>query len=62
MTFTKDGVIMSINDLKLGQVAYINNVFGNKKFAKRLCALGYTKGCAVQVINKAPFGDPIVSS
>ena len=53
---------MSINDLKLGQKAFINNIYGDKKLAKRLSALGCTKGCPVEITNKAPFGDPIVLS
>lgn len=51
---------MSIYDLKLGQKAYIHNVVGDKKLAKRLLALGAVEGTEVTVKAAAPFGDPIL--
>ena len=62
MIFNKDGVDMCINDLKLGEKAFVSGVVGDKKLVKRLSALGCTEGCLIEVVNKAPFGDPIVLS
>jgi len=62
MIFNKEGVLMCINDLKLGEKAFVNGVSGDEKLVKRLSALGCTEGCLIEVINRAPFGDPIVLS
>jgi ferrous iron transport protein A len=62
MTFNKDGVIMCVNDLKLGEKATVSGVFGDEKLVKRLSALGCTEGCAIEVVSQAPLGDPIVLS
>ncbi|WP_315120066.1 FeoA family protein [uncultured Clostridium sp.] len=51
---------MSINDLNLGDKAYIEDICGNDKLCKRLLALGCTKGTEIEFKNTAPFGDPIV--
>jgi len=51
---------MSINDLKVGESAFISYVGGNPKLAKRLKALGYTEGTKVTVKNSAPLGDPVI--
>ncbi len=53
---------MCVNDLKLGEKAFVRNVFGDEKLVKRLSALGCTEGCQIEVVNRAPFGDPIVVS
>ncbi|MBO1263882.1 ferrous iron transport protein A [Proteiniclasticum sp. SCR006] len=53
---------MCVNDLKLGEKAFVRNVFGDEKLVKRLSALGCTEGCQIEVVNRAPFGDPIVLS
>lgn len=51
---------MSICDLKLGQKAYIKNITGNEKLAKRLLALGCIEGTEVALKTIAPLGDPII--
>lgn len=51
---------MTLNELKIGEKAYINIIDGNDKFSKRLLALGCIKGTEVCVKKIAPFGDPIV--
>ena len=53
---------MCVNDLKLGEKAFVQNVSGNEKLVKRLSALGCTEGCQIEVVNRAPLGDPIVLS
>lgn len=51
---------MTLNELKIGEKAYINIIDSNDKFSKRLLALGCIKGTEVCVKKIAPFGDPIV--
>ncbi|HCW74611.1 MAG TPA: ferrous iron transport protein A [Clostridiaceae bacterium] len=53
---------MCVNDLKLGEKAFVQNVSGDEKLVKRLSALGCTEGCQIEVVNRAPLGDPIVLS
>lgn len=51
---------MSIYDLKPGQKAYVHNIVGDEKLAKRLLALGAIEGTEILVKNTAPLGDPII--
>ena len=51
---------MSIYDLKLGEKAIINKIFGDNKLNKRLSALGLIQGTEVELKRIAPLGDPIV--
>ncbi|OFI05293.1 ferrous iron transport protein A [Clostridium acetireducens DSM 10703] len=51
---------MSIYDLKPGEKAYINNIVGNEKLAKRLLALGCIEGTEVSLKTTAPLGDPLI--
>lgn len=51
---------MSVYDLKPGQKAYVHNIVGDKKLAKRLLALGAINGTEITVKATAPFGDPIL--
>lgn len=52
--------MMCINDLKIGEKAYVHTIKGNEKLAKRLLALGCVEGTEVMLKRKAPFGDPII--
>jgi len=40
----------------------VQNASGDEKLVKRLSALGCTEGCQIEVVNRAPLGDPIVLS
>jgi ferrous iron transport protein A len=51
---------MSIYDLKPGQKAFVCNIIGDEKLAKRLLALGAIEGTEVSVKATAPLGDPII--
>lgn len=51
---------MSIYDLRPGERAYVSDIIGDKKLAKRLLALGAIEGTEVLVKAAAPFGDPIL--
>ncbi|MCM8711669.1 ferrous iron transport protein A [Clostridium sp. SYSU_GA19001] len=51
---------MSIYDLKPGQCAYVSDIIGDQKLAKRLLALGAIEGTEIKVKNTAPLGDPII--
>lgn len=49
----------TFNDMKVGDYAVIKNVAGEGQLRKRMLDLGLTKGCRLQLIRKAPLGDPI---
>ncbi|WP_291561949.1 MULTISPECIES: FeoA family protein [unclassified Clostridium] len=51
---------MSINDLKLGDIAYIQGLNCDEKLSKRLLALGFIEGTKVIMKKVAPLGDPII--
>ncbi|MBW8383030.1 MAG: ferrous iron transport protein A [Youngiibacter sp.] len=53
---------MCLTDIKPGGKAMIEGIGGNEKLAKRLLALGCTEGCEIEVVRKAPLGDPLVLS
>jgi len=53
-------IIISIYDLKPGDKAFIDSIYGDDKFAKRLLALGFIEGTEVKLIATAPLGDPII--
>lgn len=52
--------MMCINDLAIGQKAFIYKIEGNDKLTKRLLALGCISGTEVTLKRRAPFGDPII--
>ena len=51
---------MSINSLNFGEKGIIQNIEGNSKLVKRLCALGCIEGTEVQLKRTAPLGDPVI--
>ena len=51
---------MSIYDLKQGDKALIQTIYGDEKFTKRLLALGCIEGTEVTLKATAPLGDPII--
>lgn len=51
---------MSIYDLRPGEKAYVSNIIGDEKLAKRLLALGAIEGTEILVKATAPLGDPIL--
>lgn len=53
---------MTIYNMKVGQTAYVRDILGDNKLAKRLMALGCVKGTEVKVKMVAPLGDPILIS
>lgn len=53
---------MTIYNMKVGQTAYVKDILGDNKLAKRLMALGCVKGTEVKVKMVAPLGDPILIS
>ncbi|MGH4118653.1 FeoA family protein [Clostridium sp.] len=53
---------MSIYDLKPGDKALIKSIYGDKKFMKRLLALGCIEGTEITLKATAPLGDPIIIS
>lgn len=53
---------MTIYNMRIGQTAYVRDISGDNKLAKRLMALGCVKGTEVKVKMIAPLGDPILIS
>lgn len=51
---------MCVIDLVPGQKAFVDNIKGNEKLAKRLMALGCIEGTEISIKFAAPLGDPIV--
>ena len=54
------GQSFSLNDTKPGDCVCIKAHKGCKKMRKRLFALGLTPSAKVDVVKKAPLGDPIM--
>ena len=50
---------MTLKDLPLGRDAHVTAVNGTGSIARRLMEMGVIPGAAVQVVKKAPFGDPL---
>lgn len=53
---------MTIYNMRIGQTAYVRDISGDNKLAKRLMALGCVKGTEIKVKTIAPLGDPILIS
>ncbi len=51
---------MRLSDVKKGNSAIVEGVYGSKKLKKRLMALGCIKGTLVTFKHRAPLGDPII--
>ncbi len=50
---------ISLDALPLGRSAIVSRVDGDDAISRRLVALGFWPGASVEVIRRAPFGDPI---
>ena len=51
---------MTLDELNIGEIAYIHRINGSGKFKRRLIELGFTKGTEIQLLRKNIFDDPIV--
>jgi ferrous iron transport protein A len=49
----------SLSELKLGDVASIEHVGGERAFRRRLMELGLVPGTRVELVAVAPLGDPL---
>ena len=50
---------MTINDLKVGERGIIISIDLDKDARSRIMDMGLTQGTEVQLLKKAPFGDPL---
>lgn len=50
---------MTLADLDFGKAARIESVGGPRAFRRRLLELGLVPGTLVEVVRKAPLGDPL---
>ena len=48
-----------LNTFNVNEKGKIVKIFGSNQVKKRLFDLGFTKGCVIQLIKLAPFGDPM---
>lgn len=51
---------MCLCELKIGEFGTINEIKGDSRLTKRLCALGCIEGTEIQLKRVAPLGDPII--
>ena len=49
----------TFKEMAVGDIAVVTNVSGSGQLRKRLLDLGLTRGAKVELIRKAPLGDPI---
>ena len=49
----------SMDCLQRGCVARVLSVSGDREFRRRLLEMGFCNGAAVEMVRRAPFGDPI---
>ena len=50
---------MLLTELNIGQKAKITNVSGKQSIAARLLDMGVVRGTILELIRKAPLGDPL---
>lgn len=50
---------MKLSDINIGQKAVILKVAGSGSFRRRIVEMGFVKGKVVEVVTRAPLGDPI---
>ncbi|HCL56132.1 MAG TPA: ferrous iron transport protein A [Spirochaetia bacterium] len=48
-----------LSDLKIGSKAVITGYIKESKYRHKILSMGLTRGTTVEVIHKAPLGDPI---
>ena len=51
---------LSLAELRPGARAVVARVTGNDPTARRLGELGFTPGATVEVVRRAPLGDPVI--
>ena len=49
----------TFKDMAVGDIAVVTNVSGSGQLRKRMLDFGLTRGAKVELIRKAPLGDPI---
>jgi Fe2+ transport system protein FeoA len=49
----------TVEHLNIGESGIINSIQAPKEIKRRLMDMGFTKGIKVNVVKKAPMGDPI---
>lgn len=51
---------MKLKDLEIGDKALIEKIErGNKMLTDKLLSMGLTKGTEIEIVRKAPLGDPL---
>lgn len=50
---------MTLDNLELNQRATVASLGGPRAFVRRLLSLGVAPGCSIQVVRRAPLGDPL---
>jgi ferrous iron transport protein A len=52
------GTLLTLSELSPGQSAVVDEVVGDDSLASRLMEMGILDGEAIEVIGRAPMGDP----
>lgn len=50
---------MSLDELKVGETAFVEKIEGEGRVRRRLLDMGITPGAEIYLRKKAPLGDPI---
>lgn len=58
-TITGGVTTCGLNKLPVGQRGHVVSVEGDTEVRRRLLEMGFCNGAAVEVIRRAPMGDPI---
>jgi ferrous iron transport protein A len=53
------GRTISLNNLGVGHAGRVLTVAGERELKRRLLEMGFCNGARVEVVRKAPLGDPI---
>jgi ferrous iron transport protein A len=56
----KNTMMKTLADLAIGSPGIVSEVHGEADLRRRLLEMGLTPGTSVQLIRRAPLGDPLV--
>ncbi|HEY0007561.1 MAG TPA: FeoA family protein [Tepidisphaeraceae bacterium] len=55
----KGGPVCSLNQLGVGCAGTVQSVEGDRELKRRLLEMGFCNGVSIEVLRRAPLGDPI---
>ena len=57
---TNNGTVTTLEHIRPGRAVLIHDVEGEDRLSRRLIDLGFWPGTRIEVVRRAPFGDPTV--